>query len=304
MIFVTGASGFIGTHLCRALQAAQLDFIAFGGRRASPFQGKLINQSDYSDPRIEEGDISQFARLAERFMPDVILHLAALANTAGCEAAPQDAKAANAELVYKLIALCPKASHIYVSTDLVFEAARSPAVGFNFLAEPHPVSVYAQTKRAGEQYTLNSNSKNMVARICLTYGAELMQRRCFIHWMVDTLKSGIQLKLFSDEYRTAVFVGDVVDGLIALSKIVLDNKPCAQRIFHFAGPDRLSRYEFGEVLAKKLNLDSDLLESLRRDQMPLGVFRAADVSLDARASWNELGIKPRSIFELEPRDIA
>ena len=294
MIFVTGASGFIGLHLCAALRQQELEFVAFGGSSEAPIQS-----IEGVSPQIVNGDTSQFCRLAARFNPDVIIHLAALANTTACERAPESARAVNETLVGDLIGETSNAIHIYVSTDLVFEGRAAPIRGIGEDEQPEPRSVYSRTKLGGERLTLSAGPRNLVARICLAYGSKFYTRGCFIHWIIDALRNGQSVKLFVDEFRTAIFVGDVVEGLINLSRRVMGQGLCSeQRIFHLAGPERMSRYDFGRQLAELLGLNASLIVARSRQAMAAEVYRAEDVSLDGGNTWKLLGISPRALSEV------
>jgi len=301
VIFVTGASGFIGVHLCQALRQHKFDFIPFGGARQAP-----VRSSDGLSAQIVDGDTSQLLKLAARYEPKVILHLAALADTAQCERDPVKAQAANSILVAQLINELPTASHIFASTDLVFEAHIAPTGGIQPSARPQARSVYARTKLAGERAVLEVSgpkARNVVARICLTFGARIYDRRCFIHWMIDGLRSGKPLRLFKDEFRTAVFVGDVVAALIELARRRLSSEIDEQKIYHLSGMQRLSRYEFGLQLARKLGVREDLVIAVERSDVLTGVYRAADVSLDGASCWQKLGIVPRKFDNILPAEI-
>ena len=293
MIFVTGASGFIGAHLCRALRQRELPFVAFGGMRPAPIQ--VI---DGIAARISNNDISQFCQLATKFSPSAVVHLAALASTAECESQPERARAANQDLVASLTQALPSLTHIYVSTDLVYEGKTAPFAGISIQDQPQAVTTYARTKLEGERITLSSSRQNLVVRVCLTYGVKLFERGCFINWIIEALRHNQPVRLFVDEYRTAVYVGDVVDGLIALTQRVSDELVQERRIFHFAGPQRMSRFEFGQQLADKLGLRRDLIIAAKREQVSTGVYRAADVSLNGVDSWKSLGITARALSDL------
>ena len=92
----------------------------------------------------------------ERYHPDIVVHAAALAKGDDCERNPKLAKLVNKVATENLLSCFnkvrrPKSRFIYISTDLVFDGNEScPTGGFLENDEPSPRSVYAITKREGE----------------------------------------------------------------------------------------------------------------------------------------------------------
>lgn len=67
-------------------------------------------------------------------------------------------------------------------------------------------------------------------------------------------------------------------------------------ILHLGGKERLSRYDFGRVLAEVLELPLEKIKPCLQQDVQMPASRPPDVSLDSSKAF-ELGYKPLSIRE-------
>jgi dTDP-4-dehydrorhamnose reductase len=66
-------------------------------------------------------------------------------------------------------------------------------------------------------------------------------------------------------------------------------------VFHLGGPERLSRVEFGEKVARAWQLSTAPIEIARLADSDLAAARPADVSLDSTRASDELDYDPAPI---------
>ena len=85
---------------------------------------------------------------------------------------------------------------------------------------------------------------------------------------------GRPLRLFTDEFRTPIWLADAAIALIALARSDQTG------IIHVAGPKRLSRYEMVEQVARLLNIPEPQLVPTSRLSTDAPEPRPADLSLD------------------------
>jgi len=139
--FVTGCTGFIGTHLVARLLGS----------------GHLVTGYDlvppaYADPNFEfiEGDILDLDRLqASIVKPDGIFHLAAQTKVPESTRDPAYDFRVNAQGTFNVLSCAAGARFIYASTSTVYGAASIPTTE----AHPQrPISFYGASKAAGELY--------------------------------------------------------------------------------------------------------------------------------------------------------
>ncbi len=197
-------------------------------------------------------------RTVARINPDVILH-AAYEMTAG--------SGPNIEWTNHLLdaAQATDARFIFISTDLVFGATGT------WHAEsdtPNPTLPYGKWKAALERQVLEKSG--IVARTALVWGIDPVDQSTQT-LVLDPLRAGSSPRLFDDEWRTPTEVHDLADALIETFSLV------GPHIFHCAGPERLTRLQFGRMLARHFGYDpASIPPSSRIDFAP---DRPADTSL-------------------------
>lgn len=269
-LLITGVSGFLGEHLARAL-AARGERVA-GSYLTSPVAIPGVELFPF-----EMTDRLAWDRLVRDMAPRAIVHCAAQTQIGWCEDHPAAAREANVEAVEHLCAAvtkrAPQTPVIQISTDLVFDGEGAP---YAEDAAPKPLSVYGSLKLAAERPVL-SLPQGSVLRTALLYGAAATHKAGFLGWMRDTLQAGRTLTLFEDEWRTPVFVGDV----IAAVQLLLGRAPerTAGKVFQAAGPDRLSRVEMGQAVCREFGFDPALIRVARRLDAPGGNLRPRDASM-------------------------
>jgi dTDP-4-dehydrorhamnose reductase len=113
---------------------------------------------------------------------------------------------------------------------------------------------------------------------------------------IEALKAGKELNLFIDEYRTPVSAKTAAQGLLlALEKV--------NGLIHLGGKERISRYDFGQLLVDIFQLPNSGLKSCRQQDVKMVAPRPADVSLDSSKAF-ALGYKPLSLkAELEKLEV-
>jgi dTDP-4-dehydrorhamnose reductase len=134
----------------------------------------------------------------------------------------------------------PLPKFFFLSTDAVFDGGKG-----NYYEQdiPLPIWGYGEAKLKAEEMVL-SNSGTVV-RTSLVYGIDPLDSR------TRDLFFGLRgekplISYFDDEYRCPIYVSDLCNVLLELSKI---DSPS---VLHVAGPKRLSRYEFAIQLGEAM----------------------------------------------------
>jgi dTDP-4-dehydrorhamnose reductase len=289
---VTGASGFLGAHVVAAAVARN--------RRAGTFAdplGRLVVATGrdvalaprYTTPRDAAqwiaADLStELPALLARVDPCEVIHCAALSRAKDCQADPDRAGRLNGALAGELAAWC--AAHgarlVHVSTDLVFGRLDAPRGGFREDDEPAPVSVYGETKLAGERAVLVASPAAVVVRLPLLYGDSAGRALGASDSLLAAVERDEVPPLFVDEFRTPLEVSNAARALVEL----LDQG--TRGLLHVAGPERISRHGLGLAVLEAMGLTrSDAEAAVRAVQqadVDTGAPRPRDVSLDARVA--------------------
>jgi UDP-glucose 4-epimerase len=151
-ILITGACGFIGSHLVSALQDHKLYLVD------DLSTGKKENINDYNYEKLYINDYSDTTFLDEIFNYniDVIVHLAAIASVQKCKDFPVESSIINSTNVLKLIDLARKngvKKFLFASSAAVY--GDEPTLPKSETSIITPISIYGIDKFAAEQYVLN-----------------------------------------------------------------------------------------------------------------------------------------------------
>ncbi|HQY62203.1 MAG: SDR family oxidoreductase [Myxococcales bacterium] len=263
MILVTGASGFLGAWVARALSTRGVPHAGWRGARGGP-SGTAFDSVNLLD---EEATRAAFDRVA----PSCVIHCAAEASLGPCAADPERARALNAAVPERLATLAHArgARFVQVSTDMVFDGEHAP---YTERDAARPTTAYGRSKLEGERRVLSACPGALVVRVPTLHGEGLTERVSFTTATRAALLAGREVRLFDDEFRTPLEVGAAARRLVSLAGSALSG------IVHAPGPARLSRLELVRVLCRELGASEALLVPVSRLSLP-GEPRPRDLSL-------------------------
>lgn len=272
-LLVTGASGFLGWHLC---QTAQSSWQVLGTycHHSAQIPGAALYPVDLTRPEA-------VIRLLDQLQPDAIIHTAAQSKPNACETDPL-AYAINVEATKTLARWCAarQVPFGFTSTEQVFDGTAAP---YTEADSPCPINRYGQQKAEAEAAVSQIHPGASICRLPLLYGAATPYADSFVQGFWRQLQRG-HLSLFVDEYRTPALVDDVAAGLL----LALDHPG----ILHLGSPQRISRYDFGLLMAELLQLPAERIQAVKQADVPMAAKRPADVSSDSRKAY-ALGYAPR-----------
>lgn len=153
-VLVTGAGGFVGPHLRRALQATGAEVFGLGPH---PIPGEV-------DLLVDVTDTKATADAVAKVRPDAVVHLAGLSSVSECAKEPMKAFQINAggalSVVQAVLALKAPCRVLLVSSGEVYGAAAGPGPIDEGLL-PDPMNVYGATKRAAEIIALQHRHQGL-----------------------------------------------------------------------------------------------------------------------------------------------
>jgi UDP-glucuronate 4-epimerase len=213
---VTGAAGFIGSHLADALVADGHDVVA------------VDSFTDYYDPELKEENASGFdvsrLDLAEDELAldgfDGVFHLAGQPGVRSFGTVFDDYVRRNLVATQRVFESAVRSSVrvVFASSSSVYgDTERYPT---SEDARPSPISPYGITKLACEQlayaYTKGFGLDAVVLRYFTVYGPRQRPDMAFAR-IVDALARGASFELYGDglQSRSFTFVGDAVAATIA-----------------------------------------------------------------------------------------
>jgi len=272
-ILVTGASGLLGLNLSlAALPFHQVIGVDRSTLTGVPFE--LLNMDLLDDGALD--------RMFTASRPDALIHCAALADVDACQADPIASKRLNAVLPEDLAAGCARRGipMIYISTDAVLDGTRP---GFYMEQDtPNPLGVYARTKLEGERAVLEVNPDAIIARVNF-FGWSLTGTRSLAEFFVNNLRDGKPVKGFTDVFFCPMFVGDLAETLLLMLEKGLVG------LYHVVGSEALSKYEFGQAIARQFGYDPDLVQPISVDQSGLVAPRSHNLRLSVHKLSTDLG---------------
>ncbi len=281
-LLLTGASGQLGAYLLRERRRQGTVVAAWSGRRRGELWGCPLCPVDLTDA-------DAVAAAFREARPDVVLHAAALTAVADCQREPERAEQINTRGSTVLAELADRAKVrlVHLSTDMVFDGERG---GYREEEAVAPLSVYGRTKAAAEKAVL-ACPRALVARVSLLFGPSLTGQPAFFDRQATALREGRPLTLFHDEWRTPLSLLVAARGLLALAESDVVG------VMHMGGPERLSRLEMGQRLARSLQCDPVLLVPVSRGSVAAAEPRPRDLSLDS-SRWRCLAPEqPRPAWE-------
>ncbi len=245
-VLVIGASGFIGRYLVRQLgESKRSDIWATYRSRPPAVDGNTWRQVDFADSDV----LPELFRLSR---PEVVVHLAAMADVGACERDPQTATSVNVDATSAIARLCRQHGSrlVFVSTEYVFDGLSG------FYAEddpPKPNTHYGRTKHEAERAVAALLDRWIIVRTSIVYGWPLQAHRNFAPWLIERLRTGHAYHGPTGVLRSPVYVEHLVDGI---ARLVEDDH---QGVHHIAGRDRVSMYEFAAAIAEGFGLDRRLV---------------------------------------------
>ncbi|MEO6348151.1 MAG: SDR family oxidoreductase [Aquaticitalea sp.] len=267
-LLITGATGMLGSTLAKRFQQS---FDVFATGSVNPGFDFINNFMEFDLAN------SDYSKLIEWSQPEIIIHAAALTNGNYCEQHPKEAFDINGISLQKICQSTSKNTHIiYVSTDAVFPNNQHLAKEIDCV---HPESVYGKSKEIGEFFLKHSNSDYTIVRTTIVGTNFNKQRQGFVEWIVNSSKNNQEISLFEDVIFTPISIWNLTDHL---GYIIENSKLFSGVTLHVAGNEICSKYEFGTVLLKALNLPIGMIKKGRISDFSGRAKRSTDQTLDSQ----------------------
>ena len=242
-ILVTGASGLLGLNV--ALESAKTHTV-IGSVNRHPFRTETLTVvgADF----LASGTLQ---RLLAEVEPDWVIHCAALADVAACEANPVLARRLNSEVPSELAVATANCGVrlLHVSTDAVFDGKRR---GYAEEDPPNPSSVYAQTKLDGERAVADLDPTAIIARVNL-FGWSMSGERSIVEFFLNGLRSGKPMMGFTDVEFCPLLANDLADIFLKMLSANLTG------VYNVVSVESISKYDFGIETAREFGLDQSLI---------------------------------------------
>lgn len=272
-LLLTGGSGYLGSHLIQAAQDWEV-YATYFSRPLAPARGAAIP--------LDLRDANAVRALLRDTRPDAVIHTACSNrdpdNVSAIVPAARHLASAAREFGLRLV---------HVSTDLVFDGEHAPYADD---APPAPIHDYGRAKAEAERVVAEIDPSAVVVRPSLIWGLDPIDRQT--GWLVDGVRRGERVTLFTDEYRCPVHVHDLCAALLELA-----SRPEISGSMNLGGPQSLNRWDFGMKLLAALRLTPgpNVVRSTVKES---GLLRARDLTMISARARQLLNTRLRSMDEV------
>ena len=229
-VFITGASGFIGSNLAKRILTTKPDTKVIG----------LDNMNDYYDVRIKEARLAELQKfenytfikgnladkalinsIFEQYHPDIVVNLGAQAGVRYSITNPDAYIESNVIGFYNILEACrhyPVEHLVYASSSSVYGSNKKVPYSTDDKVD-NPVSLYAATKKSNElmahAYSKLYNIPSTGLRFFTVYGPAGRPDMAYFGF-TNKLVNGETIKIFNygNCKRDFTYVDDIVEGLV------------------------------------------------------------------------------------------
>lgn len=289
-IFLTGASGLVGSAFARAATRRGHRVTGTVGTYAGALEGVASKLTlDLADEGATTGAVLDV-------FPEAIVNCAAISVPDQCETDPARAQALNVALPALLARLAHHVSarFIHISSEQVFDGTQTTP--YTSASAPRPINLYARQKLASEEAVHAAAPEFAVTlRVPLLMGNSPGGQRSNHERLLADWAAGRTPRLFTDEFRQPCTADNLAEVLLELCE-----RHDLHGIFHWAGTDLLSRYEIGRRIREhfKLTEQQAPLQAVTRADHPQAQHRRqACLALDVGPLAAKLKTRPQSFAE-------
>lgn len=262
-IMVTGAAGFIGSHLSERLLKEGFRVVG------------LDNFCDFYDPSLKRRNIAEVAKSKDfllvegdirdkgcveetikQYQPRIIIHIAAMAGVRPSILSPGLYASVNVEGTVNLLEAAVKGKvekFIFASSSSVYGNNKKVPFSEDDPVD-HPISPYAATKKACELlcYTFFHlyGIKTICLRLFTVFGPRQRPDLAIAKFM-RLMAQGSEIPIYGDgsTSRDYTYIDDIVDGFIAAMQV-----EHGYRIYNLGGSHPVSLLELVDTLARVTGL--------------------------------------------------
>jgi len=271
-IALLGANGQLGRDLQRALASHDVH---------------ALTRNDF-----DVTDHSKTRRVLMDIAPDVLLNATAYHRVDDCEDKADLAYAVNALAVLNLVRVANdlNAIIVHISTDYVFDGNTSQP--YTECSAPFPLSVYGNSKLAGEFLVRTIARKYLLIRTGGLYGAAGSQGKGgnFVKTMLAKASRGETIRVVNDQQVTPTYTFDLARQIARL----LPTEHFG--LFHMTNEGSCTWYEFARAIFELSGTRADLVPTtselyrapaLRPKYSVLENARLKELGLNQMRHWRE-----------------
>ena len=321
IVFITGASGFIGSNLAKRILTTEPDTKVIG----------LDNMNDYYDVRIKEARLAELQKfenytfikgnladkalidsIFEQHHPDIVVNLGAQAGVRYSITNPDAYIESNMIGFYNILEACrhyPVEHLVYASSSSVYGSNKKVPYSTDDKVD-NPVSLYAATKKSNElmahAYSKLYNIPSTGLRFFTVYGPAGRPDMAYFGF-TNKLVNGETIKIFNygNCKRDFTYVDDIVEGVVRVMAKAPEKKngedglpipPYAVYNIGNSNPENL--LDFVQILSEELVragvLPADYDFEVHKELVPMQPGDVPVTFADTEPLERDFGFKPHT----------
>jgi len=252
-VAVVGINGRLGTALTAALADA-------------PFTGTRGPMGwDVPDIDLDTVSAASFGDLLDRDRPEVVIHTAAWTDVDGCAKDPPRAMRRNGTAVGEIATACAARGIdlVFISTNEVFDGARTDGIGYAPDDDRHPVNPYGAAKAEAERLAIAAyqapaaRGRAGIVRTSWLYGPPGNDFPAKIAAAALRARAeGSALKAVSDEVGVPTYTPDLAEAIVELiAEDAIAPSPAGTAIHHLVNGGHASRADWAREVLRVTRLD-------------------------------------------------
>jgi len=275
-VLITGVNGQLGWELVRQHRPGAIDMAAF------------------SHSELDITDSAQVAEAFDRHRPVLAINAAAYTLVDKAETQTETAFAVNRDGPAYLGASCGRLDIplIHVSTDFVFDGQK----GAPYLeTDPiSPVSVYGESKAAGEAQLRSGLQKHVIIRTAWVYG---VHGNNFVKTMIRLARERDEVRVVADQYGSPTSAADLASAIWTVVDSILQGRETTWGTYHFCGSGVTTWYGLAAAVIERAGrhtpLKTDRVTPITTAEYPTPARRPPYSVLDCGRIEERFGIQPR-----------
>ena len=277
MYCIIGANGFLGSYILKSILNKTQERIVACCRDIS-LVGDTLKDERITWKNLDICEFDAVNSFCNEYKDEdkKIVYLAAYHNPDLVEKNPRIAWNTNiTALSFFLNAMENVSAFYYPSSDSVYGNSIDGKV-FKEDDKTNPVNTYGKQKALAEKI-VNTYGYQVVRYPFLIGTSLLSSKKHFYDYIVENLRSGDGMDMFSDSYRSTISFRQAADYLVDLIEMG-DKHP----IVNISSDKALSKYDVGIIIAGKLGVDKNLVRAIKVEDSE-GIFvakRASSTMMD------------------------
>ena len=265
------------------------------GQIGKSFQKIVFDWQDYEFEFYDREllDITNRDKLQEiisTHKPFAFINCAAYTAVDNAESDRERAYAINAEALDHISSICYKHNTIlfHYSSDYVYDNGMKTPM--NEDSETHPKSIYAQSKKMGEEIIARSPVQAFIIRTSWVY-SEFGHN--FVKTMLRLGKQNASLNIVNDQIGAPTYAGDIATASMKiLNEAHSSEYKSGCQILNFAGEGKISWFDFASYIFEDSKIEVEI-HPIPSSDYPTPAHRPKWSVLDLTKIKSEYGIAPK-----------